>query len=344
MESPVFIVGNEDAFLSYVKKLNKAKKIAVVSHTDMDGIASARVVQEALGVENLYFVDYIDLNSSLIEKLRKEGASHVIFTDLMIKEKKFIEEVENFAEVLIIDHHTFENDFTSKKTVFLNAQGFCASYLSYYLFSKVKNLEKIDWIVACACLTDWCYFNNKGWMSETYAKYGETFNDSMEGIKQSKIWDISLEISYALIYFKDNIKEAYNSVGSEFGDTGKLKKYASEIDKEVKNCLKKFEEEKIEINDGYFWEFISKFQIKSIVNTILSKKYLDKTILIAEKRGKYYMLSARRQDKKFSMNDLLKKLTKGFEGSDAGGHVPAAGGHIFLEDAPELKKRIKEMK
>jgi nanoRNase/pAp phosphatase (c-di-AMP/oligoRNAs hydrolase) len=37
----------------------------------------------------------------------------------------------------------------------------------------------------------------------------------------------------------------------------------------------------------------------------------------------------------------LKELVAGFEGSNAGGHVPAAGARILLKDKEEFKKRVE---
>ncbi len=343
LETINFLAGNESAFSDFIKGLEGYKKIVLVSHTDVDGIVGARVIDEAIRPDKIYFVSYAELNFSLVKKLKNEKATHVIFSDLMIKERDFVKAIKEFAEILIIDHHLVEQDWNGEGVVFLNAQDLCASYINYYLFSKVQNIEKIDWLVACACVADWCYIKNALWMGEIYKKYGERFVGTLDGIKESKFAEIVDNLNSALVYFKEDLKEVYNSVGEGFGDIGDLRKYAQEVNKDFEKSLRKFENEKIEIKDGYFWEFSAKYDYLSGLATEVSKRYLDKTIIVANKRQDYYHFSARRQDKKVSMDDLLKKLTLGLDSASAGGHVAAAGGHVMLKDTEEFKKRLKNL-
>jgi len=340
MEKPEFIVGSEKGFSNFILSLKYAKKIISISHTDLDGLASAKVVAEAVNIDKVYLVDYHELDDNLIKKLEEEKPTHLIFTDLLIRNPEFMKRLSSLAQILIIDHHVPESDLNSDRIAFLNAQGFCAAYLSYYLFSQIKDISKIDWLVACASISDVQYRANSKWMGDVYEKYGFEFD--VEDEKKGKFWDIIVTISNSLVYYSKDRLAAYEQVGNEFGDIGNLKEAADKVQKEIDNCILKFEKEKDEINDGYFWEFSSIYPVKSIVGTIISYKYFNKTVLIAEKRDKYY-LSARRQDKKVEMNKLLQKLTLGFENSDAGGHIPAAGGHILLKDAEEFKKRLKNL-
>ena len=340
MEKPKFIIGNEERFSEFVAGLKNAGKIIAVSHTDLDGLASAKVIDYALDVDKVYMVDYHELDEDFIKKLEEEKPSHIVITDLLIRNPDFIKRLSAIAKILIIDHHVPETNFNSDRVVFMNAQGFCAGYLAYYLFSKIKNMSKIDWLVACSSISDIQYRNNAGWMQEVYAKYGCVFD--INDCKKGKFWDLVCNLSNALIYYVDDRLEAYGQVGEDFGEIGNLKKFADEVQKEIDLCLDKFEKEKKEIEGGYFWEFSAKFPVKSIVSTIIGFKYPTKTILMAVRSDKYY-LSARRQDRKIAMNALLQKLISGFEGSDAGGHVPAAGGHILLKDAEEFKKRLKNL-
>lgn len=341
MDKIDFLIGSEKRFSEFISKLNDKDKIALVSHVDTDGIVSAKVVNKVLNADMLKFVDYAELNDSLVEGLKKSGVKKVVMTDLCVKNREFILKIEKFAEILLIDHHPPLEDFNSERTVFIDAQGYCAAYMCYYLFSKVQNLEKMDWLVACASVADWMYFKNASWMKEIYEKYGDEFVGTPEMVRESrKFWPLIVVISNAIIYFTEDLKRVYDSIGDEFGKVGDLGKYSDEVEAEIENCLRRFEKEKILIKDGYFWEFSSKLPVRSSVITIASCRNPGKTIIMAQEKGAYYKFSARRQDGKVNVNELLVNLTRGMEGSNAGGHAMASGGFILIKDKEEFKKRL----
>ena len=171
LTKPRFKAGKEKRFSEFIRNIDRKDRVALISHmSDLDGIASAKVVREAVDTNFIKFVDYKDLNDDLIEEIKNFNVTKIIFTDLMIKDAGFFKKIEEFAEILIIDNHPFEVDFNSDKTVFINAKGYCAAYLCYYLFSKIKNIEKLDWLVACACIADFQYFANRKWLQGIYQK------------------------------------------------------------------------------------------------------------------------------------------------------------------------------
>lgn len=340
MEKPKFLIWDEKRFDSFISDLRDAEKIFVISHTDLDGIAAAKVVEHALDVDEVFLIDYVYFNDSFIEMLKNKKPSHVIITDHLVKEKD-ARKIEKFAKLLIIDHHVPECDLNSERTVFLNAQEMCATYISYYLFSKIKDLDRIDWIVACACISDFLYRNVGDFMKKVFLKYGERFN--YDNVRIGKFWDTLSVISMSLIYFSKNKKEVYDSIGENFGDLGNLSKYADIIRNEIDNCTKRFEMEKVPIKNGFYWEFSSKYPVKSWVINEISVKKPDITFIFGEIRGDSMVLSARRQDGKVDVRVLLKKLVSDFEGSDAGGHTKASGGYINLKYKNEFSKRVMEL-
>ena len=339
MEKIDFIAGSEKRFSDFISGLGK-ENIALISHVDLDGITAGKVANDVLQANLLKFVNYEDLNDSLVKELKKNKVKKIVFADLLIKDKNFVKSLEKFADILIIDHHLFTEDFNSDKTVFLNTQGYCSAYICYYLFSKVQNLEKRDWLVAVASIADWCYDKNSKWMQGVYEKYGDEFIPTIEGIKRGKIWKVVSDLSSALIYFKENTRKVYDSIGENFGDIGDLGKHATEVQKEIEDKTKEFYKKREDFSNGYFWEFESKFPIKSDLITGLSARVQDKTLILARAEGKYYSLSARRQDGKINVADFLGDLVKGLEGASAGGHFKAAGGSVLLKDREKLKKKL----
>ena len=334
---PEFSAGSEKRFSEFIGALDG--KLALISHTDLDGLASAKVANAVLQADMLEFLDYEAINDSLVSRLKKNKIKTVVFTDISIDESKIIKKIEKFARILIIDHHKIGEDFNSEKTVFLNAQGYCAAYICYYLFSKIRNIEKLDWFIACACVADWQYILNNVWINSIYEKYGDKFIGTIEGVKKStKLYPIGYDISLALIYFDHDFKNVYDKIGDSFGEIGDLKKYASIVLKEINEYGKKFEKEKAEISDGYFWEIKSKFGIKAILINQISSEYLNKTIIFASIHNGNCSISARRQDGKVDVSDLCKKLVGDF--GWAGGHARAAGGNFPEKYFEEFKKKL----
>ncbi len=343
MEPIKFISGEERRFFDFISKLNEKDKIGLVCHTDLDGIASAKVVNAVLNANFMRFVDYIDLNAHLVEDLKNRKINKVVFVDIDFDKPELIKALEEFADVLIIDHHIFRQDLNSEKTVFLSAREYCTSYLCYYLFSKVQNVAKFDWLVAAASLSDFCYLKNADWLMQIKEKYGDTFSIE-EMSKLSRIYDLSVKLSLTLIYFRGKLQEAYKLIGENIDDAGNLDSFAKDVQKEIENSALMFEKEKKTFGNGeiYFWEFSPEFMVKSILINALCNKYKNKTIIIVENNNKYFEVSARRHDGKVNLVELLKKLTQGFQAT-SGGHMCAAGATIMPRDIGEFRERVRRL-
>ncbi len=350
MQKIDWLVGDERRFADFISKLDDKDKIIVLTHTDTDGITSGKMVSEVIDPDEIKFVDYFELGDDLIKELKEKEFNKIIMSDLFLNKHQgdFVKELEKFAEILIIDHHPVEIDWNSERTVFLNAQGYCAGYLCYVLFSKIKDISYYDWLAACASIADFQFKENGEWLDEIYSKYGdEKFTTrEVEEIRNGKIWDMQIKIGLALIYFeKEGIRKVFDAIGKEgFGDIGNIGDHADEVQKEIDENIERFNNEREEIDDLLFWEMPDlKFGIKAIVTTIVSVRNEGKTVIILKKKGDTWTMSARRQDQKKNMNHLLNLLIEGFEGSDAGGHIPAAGGHFPERYKEEFMKRLRNM-
>lgn len=331
--------GSKERFFDFIKKMGDEDVVALVSHNDLDGIASAIVTNKVLEADHLHFVNYEDLNHGLVDDLRVKGVTKIVFTDLFVGDEEFLNSLESFAEVLVIDHHLVPKDFNSARTVYIKGEtGYCAASLCYELFSWVTDLEQFDWIVACASIADYCYEKNAEWMKKVFAKYGQKFDLVM--IKDSRFWNLQWAISLALIYFKDNPRRVYDSIGIGFGDIGRLGEFAGKVEEELNELIERFKREKVRIPGGYYWEFTPRFKVTSIVSSVLSGAEPDKKFILSRLEGSYCYVSARKQDKKENMAEFLQRAIEGFENSSAGGHVPAAGCHFMRKDLGVFRSRI----
>lgn len=343
---PEFAAGSEKRFLEFVKGINKKDKVAIISDTDGDGLASAKVVSYSINVNNIYFVSHgkITKNSSLVESLIKDNVNKIIILDHSVNDLDFIKEIEEFAEILIIDHHEIRTDLNSDRTLLINSKHLCTAYICYYLFSKIRDISKLDWLVACASISDWAYFNNQDFMKGVYSKYGDKFEITKDSIKKSGFfWDLQYNISLSIIYFEAQEKKVFDFLSDDINSVKKLEKYAEPIKNEINYWVDKFEEEKEKINKMYFWEFEPKYKVKSVVINIISNKYPDNNLIFGVVVGDNYNISARRRNGAEDVSKLLYYLIKGFKNADSGGHIAAAGAYILLKDKDEFKKRLKNL-
>jgi len=100
MEKIDFTAGNEKKFFDFIGKLG-SERVALVSHTDLDGIICAKVVNRVVDVNVMKFVGYQALDKNLVQELKNEKVKKVIFTDISVENILFLREIEKFADVLI---------------------------------------------------------------------------------------------------------------------------------------------------------------------------------------------------------------------------------------------------
>jgi single-stranded DNA-specific DHH superfamily exonuclease len=149
-----FLVGNEKRFYDFISKLNEKDKIALVSHNDADGMASAVIAAKVLGkVEYLKFTSYNPESlESIVAEMKEKKINKAIVTDLSMDEVN-LGEMAKFAEVLAIDHHMFRNDLNSDRVVYIKSPSeYPASCMCHYLFSKIQAIP--GWIAALGIASD----------------------------------------------------------------------------------------------------------------------------------------------------------------------------------------------
>ena len=84
--------------------------------------------------------------------------------------------------------------------------------------------------------------------------------------------------------------------------------------------------------------------IKSLlINKLSRERFSNWNLVILQEvaNGSRVTLSARRQDFKVPMNDMLEFAIKGMQEANAGGHVPAAGGLIRKQDEEKFIENVK---
>jgi nanoRNase/pAp phosphatase (c-di-AMP/oligoRNAs hydrolase) len=321
-----FLAGSEKRFFDFISTLNEKDKIALLCHNDGDGIVSAVIASKVLG--KIDYVNIVNYQPGMLAQLAKwleiKKINKIIAVDLaLFEDKESIKMFEKFAQVLIIDHHPFKEDLNSDKTIFLKAATeFPASYMCYYLFSRIQEIP--EWLAILGILSDTTPFR---YNKENAEKIYEDFN--IPGEKHD-LYDLSVTVNLALIYFKDKEKKVYDIVQNAKlpKELKVLERYSSVINKEVEKYQKDFESNHEDFKGLTFYFYKPKYSINSMLSTLISTKQQDKVFVFVADMDNELHISARRQDGRLDCGMLLKEAVKDIPDSTAGGHVPAAGARV----------------
>ncbi len=335
MNNIKLLTGSEKDFFNFISNIDDKDKVALISHTDGDGISSALAAKKVLGK-----IDYLELIScnlkmfsKIIPKIKKRKINKIIFADIAINgTEPEIKEIQKQADILIIDHHPYEKDINSEKIIFLKTEtDIPASYTSYYLFSKISSIP--SWIPAFGLISD---LPHKYSENNAY-KVFKDFN--LKPVQE--IWRLVENIVFSLIKFKENEEQIFKILENSNYQDINLENHVKDVKKEFNYYVRKFEQDREVINDTYIYYISPKYSIKSILSTNLSLKQKDKTlVLISETDSKNLVISARRQDRKIDCGKLLKQAIKDIPDSIAGGHIPAAAGKIPKNFLNKFKENL----
>jgi hypothetical protein len=300
-----FKAGSEKRFFEFISNLNEKHKIAILAHTDLDGVSSAVIASKILG--KIDFIDFVDYKNEMlepyVEKLKQMKINKVLLLDLASdKEKQSIKKIEKFSDILIIDHHQFQSNLNSEKTIFIKTKGeIPACYACYYLFSKIQKVP--SWIPAIGIVSDLPNkYDNKN--------SSEVFKDFKLGEKKD-IWKYVENSFLAIKYFSENIKKIYKEFtkANKLEDLNKLEKYALPLKKEIQKYKDKFEKQK-KINKNLVIFELSpkpKYKIKSFLINYISLKDKNKTYVFISK-NKEISISIRSQNQNILLEFVLQQL------------------------------------
>src|SRR3989339_360992 len=297
-----FVIGKKKYFFDFLNSINQEDKIAILTHNDLDGIASAIFTEKILSSKNLKksFVDFLtykkDMYSERIQGLKEKGITRIILTDL--NENSDLEgfkRLNNEFESFMIDHHPIMEDVKNYKNILKtksgSKEGECASQIVYELGKGVINEEKYKWLICSA-----------------------------------------------IIYFHGKLHEVYNLVKE--GNLEVLKKYEKIVEDEIQKTIREFHQNAEYYPDKnlYFYFSEPKFNVGSIVSSILSNEDENKIIILSTPKEDMIKISARNQSGKIDLDKFLKKGIQGLENAVAGGHAKASGASFMKKDLDTFKK------
>ncbi len=353
-------------FKDFIYDVKSSDKVAILHHTDPDGITSAVIINKILSKQRNKEIDLrinqkpdeLFITENTFKKLKQKKINKLIITDLSVDQykDKLISKVEEFAEILILDHHKLYNDLNSKKIVHIKPQmikknidpsRYSTSKLAYDLCSEIDCVEELDWIAAIGMIGDQVITKWKPFMNKVFKRYGIK---NKKDVFDTTIGKVTETIFFTEAYDINKIKECYEIINhaKSFKEISKskLNNYRKKVEKEIdywKNNVIRFAE--IYPKHEIIFDYIKpRYSIKSAISSVISNKYPNKTIIIAQDmKSDFVQLSVRRMDKKIAVNELLERALKNFKGASGGGHINSAGGRIRKKDLYRFMDSIKDI-
>jgi len=349
-----YLVGNENEFFEFLNLIKPEEKIAILTHTDLDGIASGIFLEEILSsiklkVSLIEFVNYEQgICEKIIPKLQKEKIKKVFISDVCIEsvDEKGFEKLRKDFEVFLIDHHPLSANLKNKKNILKTKTFDCSAFVIYCLGVEKSLIggKKFQWLVNSTMISELSYKDPKNlkFLQQTEKEI------NLENIFDSEFGRIANIIGGALIYFNSKkipLIEIYSLVKKK--DLNSLKKFDEEVKKEIEKKIKEFEKEQEFYPEKslHLFYFDSEFKITSTLSTIISSKNPDEVFVLirdSESEPEKIKVSARCQSGKFDMNLLIKKSIENLENAVGGGYVPASGATIMKKDFQKFKTNILE--
>lgn len=340
--------------------IKKSSKLAIICDSDPDGISSGVIVTHALRkkagilpsivIPASHNADVLDMQ--LVSNFKKNGITHLVSTDLSLDQKYAeLKRLEPFCKILIIDHHKLYRDVNSRKIILVKPQLFqkkidpsqyCASKLSYDLFNEIVDMREYDWIAVIGVLADSNFKTWKSFVAKTLRKLGLKLGKNPFTNALGRICNL---MAYYEIYSPGKVGKLYDALRKastyKHALNSEIRK-AQKVNDEVEYYLKNYKRYAQFHDELLLIRIKPKFKIGSIVATRLSNHLEHTTIVIAQEMKGRMFVSARRQDFKVAVNDLLEHSVKEIKESSAGGHIPAAGARFPTEKYDTFSERIIE--
>ena len=346
----------------------KDKNICIIHDTDCDGLTSAFLITkvlESVGAKPKLYITETSrdkfLDSENMNKIREDNINFIFVADIGLKGSNLMFQYEELrsegVKFMIFDHHEYSSELSNKDSVYIHPitlvgkeqAAYCTSKLVYdslYAENNIADLKDYDWVYCTGMLGDMAFMDFKDEVLNIINKYEDNpveINKTMEyyNTKIGKCigMDIARSINQEAVHevykLLSNSKTPDELIGA-LSEDGKI----SEAYHVVNYYLENFES-MAEVTGDIIWvEIKEEYKLNSHISTLISQSKPDHTFITYQKIGNVYGLSARRQDMTYSMRDLISKCILGLRNANGGGHIPAAGGRVAVEDFETFKGRV----
>jgi len=339
-----YLLGSKEEFQNFLDSIGLYDKVAVLTHNDLDGLASGLFLEKILEAKGIKidYLDFLDIKINMVKevivKLKEKGITKIFISDINVEDIDFegFEELRRERDVFLIDHHPVGSKLVNKKNIIKTISNDCASLTIFNLGEGLIDTRAWSWLVSSAIFADYSFKSEKNFefLKSFYPEVTlENLSSSIPGMNARKI-------SSALVYYKNDVSYVYNLVKER--NLEELEEVHELIEEEVYKLVDDFSINKkyFPKNDIYFYEIKSKFDVLSYVATLVSSVDPKKNFVFMYQTKDLIKFSARSTNKSLDMGALMKKGVEGLDGSDGGGHKAAAAAKIQFKDSEKFRERV----
>jgi oligoribonuclease NrnB/cAMP/cGMP phosphodiesterase (DHH superfamily)/ADP-ribose pyrophosphatase YjhB (NUDIX family) len=339
-----YLIGTKKRFYEFIELITSRDKVAILTHTDPDGLISGVLLEKILNalkleVSTIRFLDMEkDMVKKILVKLKEENISKVFFCDLGVDnaDPEGLKEMSQEMDFFILDHHPMNDEFEYKNNLIKVSSDDCAAMLVYDLGRDVFEVKEHNWLLGVAMFADYSYNTIKNFeilkrIYPTITK--ENLSGSVPGINARKI-------NSAMTYYRGDLDHVYEIVKNR--DLEKLSEVHDIIEDEVNKLVDDFSENEkfYPEKELHLYELKSSFRLSSTLSSIISKMKGKGTFVIYQKWKDGVHISARNQGDYLDMGELLQESITNLEGASGGGHKRAAGARVNESDLKEFLENV----
>lgn len=327
----------------FIESIKPSENVLLIHHKDVDGYCSGALFLSALkklgkskGVEIVAATN--DDLQDLMKDKKTKSYDKIIILDIDAPYLK--KEYEDFeGKILIIDHHTLRKNLNSEKLIYINPRVedeeryWPTSYVVYIFLCSIVDLKELEWIAVLGTVADLAFEDCKDllgkWITAT----------SKNDLVKTEFWQVSKMLYGVIIIETGNVLDMLlkHKDLSELKSDRNLLSADNKFEKEYKKMKNEFWKNAEEINNVIFSKIDPPFKrMSSVLSTNISLENKDKVIILLEKRGDKFKISARVQSGIPHVGKLMEKCCS----LNGGGHRTAAGGLIMVSDLEKFKKCI----
>ncbi|MEM7816156.1 MAG: DHHA1 domain-containing protein [Candidatus Aenigmatarchaeota archaeon] len=345
------IIRDEKELKRLDRFLNAKGRKLLFYHRDADGICSAALILKFFSGFETSPRQGPRIESDFVKEIVEKKPDLIVFVDLPVDQEwekiKAVFERLPKLRMVVIDHHIYEKDLNSRKTVHINPRFFEDSYLatSYVVYRLMeflgKDVSQFVWISAIGIIGDYDINDCRDLLELCEKTYpGSIGKDPIK----SKLGYASELICSAVTIKASEGAERVLKILLESNDYKKFinskhlmtwhRKVRDEIRRVVKDAYRNAEiHRKLSIN---IYTIKTRMNLTSAVSTYFAERYPDKVVVIRRKSENEWKLSFRNQSGEINVGELAKKCVRGI--GSGGGHKKAAG--AIVSDWEKFRERL----
>ncbi len=343
--------------LRFLKTIDSSTSVTIASHHDADGVSSAAILDIFLKRHRGREADFISINTipptSLVKNLKTVISDRIILADLSIVDTPLMERIVRFAPTLLIDHHSYEYIPKIEGLVYYNPRRRnkeiyqSASYLSFKIARRIVDISDKIWIAVVGIVGDYDITYSKDLLSEAKKRFPEIRLRISDLLKTDfgKIANLIYAVkSHGRYPMADIVRlmEEFDSP-SEFLNDQRVEKYIriyEEVNKEIEKEMARTMTETERYGNIMFFELKSRFNITSIISSMVADRNRDMIVVIYERSANKVKISVRNQSKKYDLGMLIREAISQIPGASGGGHPAAGGGQVPASRWDEFKAAL----